>query len=164
MKAFVDFFVDGHGLHDVKMQVGKVTIIDRIPYIAHPRSKPKNAERMVQNFADIKKQVEAAIPAVTSVVVVRFETMTFAEQLKTIRETHVLIGNHGAGIAHMLFLQDGAAVLEFEKPASYMFVQFSAWKPTVQHILLSSINGNVIEEGLIRDRVVPAVQKILATS
>ena len=36
----------------------------------------------------------------------------FREQLKIIQNTDILVGIHGAGLAHMLFLPDWAAVFE----------------------------------------------------
>lgn len=36
----------------------------------------------------------------------------FREQLKVIQNTDVLIGMHGAGLTHMLFLPDWASVFE----------------------------------------------------
>ena len=42
----------------------------------------------------------------------RMETMPLREQLQLINTTQILIGMHGAGLAHSLFLPDGAAVLE----------------------------------------------------
>jgi len=36
----------------------------------------------------------------------------FLEQLGVIQETDVLIGMHGAGLTHMLFFPDWAAVFE----------------------------------------------------
>lgn len=161
MDSFAQFFVDGHGLQDIQRRQGKVTIIDRVPYIAHPRSKPKVALRMVQNFEELATVIRQEVKGVTEVEVVRFEQMTFHEQLKTIRETHILIGNHGAGMAHMLLMQDGTSVMEFQQMASSMFVEFSHWKPKVQHILLPSISGNQISSELMKDSVVPKVTEFL---
>jgi protein O-GlcNAc transferase len=36
----------------------------------------------------------------------------FVEQLSEIQDTDVLIGMHGAGLTHLLFLPDWAAVVE----------------------------------------------------
>ncbi len=38
--------------------------------------------------------------------------MSFREQLLAIRRTRVLVGFHGAALAHMLFLHEDASVLE----------------------------------------------------
>ncbi|KJZ74281.1 hypothetical protein HIM_06287 [Hirsutella minnesotensis 3608] len=44
--------------------------------------------------------------------VVDFATMPFAEQLDIVRGTDLLVGVHGAGLTHLMFLQPGSAVLE----------------------------------------------------
>ena len=44
--------------------------------------------------------------------VVDFAASSFAQQLKTIRETDVLVGVHGAGLTHLMFLEPGSAALE----------------------------------------------------
>lgn len=46
----------------------------------------------------------------------------FVDQLKVIRNTDILVGIHGAGLAHMLFLPDWAAVFELyhcDDPSCY---------------------------------------------
>ncbi|KYK60939.1 glycosyltransferase family 61 protein [Drechmeria coniospora] len=45
-------------------------------------------------------------------VVLDFAAMPFAEQVKAVRETDLLIGVHGAGLTHLMFLQPGSAVIE----------------------------------------------------
>lgn len=44
--------------------------------------------------------------------VVDFGAISFAEQLKIVRETDLLVGVHGAGLTHLMFLQPGSAALE----------------------------------------------------
>lgn len=44
---------------------------------------------------------------------VDFASLSFTEQVKLIRETNILIGMHGAGLSHLLFLPKEAFVIEF---------------------------------------------------
>lgn len=44
--------------------------------------------------------------------VARLETMTIRDQLQLINDTHILVGMHGAGLAHALFLPRGGGLLE----------------------------------------------------
>ena len=49
-------------------------------------------------------------------------SIPFKDQLKIIQNTDILVGIHGAGLAHMLFLPDWAAVFELydcEDPSCY---------------------------------------------
>ena len=161
MEAFVNFFVEHYRLQDIPKQRDRVTIIDRKPYLAHPRSKPHSAQRTILNLNVLARSIRS-VEGVTDVQLVRFEEMTFEEQLMTIRETHILIGSHGAGISHLLFLQDDSFVLEFAQDASSMFVEFARWKPHVQHILLSTLDSNVIPQDMIEKDIVPKVTKLLS--
>lgn len=43
---------------------------------------------------------------------VYFEDLTLSQQVKLMRETAILLGVHGAGMANMMFLQQGAKVIE----------------------------------------------------
>jgi hypothetical protein len=158
--AFVQFMIASHNLEHVAMIPGLVVLIDRIPYIGHPRSNPAKAERIIQNMHEVRDMVAAQTNA-TEVRLVQFETMTFRQQLELIRSTHVLIGNHGAGIAHLIFLQDGAHVLEFEKPVSQMMTDISAWKPAITHTLLPSVDSRTVSADFVRNELVPAVKNAL---
>lgn len=44
--------------------------------------------------------------------VVDFAALSFAEQLRVVRETDVLVGVHGAGLTHGMFLRPGSAMVE----------------------------------------------------
>jgi len=44
--------------------------------------------------------------------VVDFEHLSSPQQLRIIRETDLLIGIHGAGLTHTMFLPPGAALFE----------------------------------------------------
>jgi hypothetical protein len=166
MEAFVDFFVKGYGLQDISKQVGRITVIDRIPYLAHPRSKPEQAQRLIQNFEELAQALRDKVKLENGdnvvVKVVRFEEMTFKEQLKSIRESHILIGNHGAGISHLLFMHDDTFVLEFSSGASQMFSDFARWKPNVQHTLLNSLSSTRISPQGIHGEVIPKVLSLLS--
>ena len=42
------------------------------------------------------------------------ETMTFADQVRLLAQTRVLVGQHGAALTNLLFMQEGTAVLELK--------------------------------------------------
>lgn len=160
MEAFVQFMVQSLGLEHVQRIPGLVLLIDRIPYVGHPRSNPDNAKRIIQNMAQVRDRLANETNA-KEVRLVQFEKMTFREQLELIRSAHVMIGNHGAGIAHLTFLQDEAHVLEFEQPASTMMTDFSAWKPKIIHTLLPSVNSLYVSDAFIQDSILPALRDAL---
>lgn len=41
-----------------------------------------------------------------------FESISFAEQIKIVRETDILVGVHGAGLTHGIFLPEGSVMVE----------------------------------------------------
>lgn len=47
---------------------------------------------------------------------VNFASLSFAEQLRTIRKTDILAGVHGAGLTHSIFLRPSSAVVEIMPP------------------------------------------------
>jgi protein O-GlcNAc transferase len=50
-----------------------------------------------------------------SVRLVDFATISFSEQLRVARETGVLVGVHGAGLTHSIFMREGAgAIVEIQ--------------------------------------------------
>jgi len=49
-----------------------------------------------------------------SLEVVDFEKLPFRQQLEVVRRTDVLVGIHGAGLAHTLFLRPGSAIVEIQ--------------------------------------------------
>ncbi|KAL7576234.1 hypothetical protein ACA910_013714 [Epithemia clementina (nom. ined.)] len=153
MNAFVDHVLQAYQLQHVSMIPGKITIIDRRPYRAHPRSSWHNnsnnsssshdnnrghrrQRRILDNFPELvqalKQQHQTRLTGniSLSIQVAALETMSFREQLQTIRETNVLIGNHGAGLTHLLFLHDSAMVVEYQPgPAvNQMFWDLLKWK------------------------------------
>jgi hypothetical protein len=148
--------------HDVPMmQRGKIVIIDRVPYIAHPRSQlavDQGKRRVVSNMNELIHHLQP-LPNVSSVSVVHLEELTFQQQLQVVREAHILIGNHGAGLTHMIFMSDGSHVVEFDKEMPF-FTLLSKWKPRLTHHITDSVSGNLTNE-YIQGILIPTIQNIL---
>lgn len=68
------------------------------------------SRRLVDEDAHLEA-LRKAIPHAT-IDLVDFGNMTLKEQLQTARQTDVLVGAHGAGLTHSMFLERGAAVVE----------------------------------------------------
>ncbi|EFY84844.1 DUF563 domain protein [Metarhizium acridum CQMa 102] len=67
--------------------------------------------RKLINETELIESVQKAIPHL-DLEIVDFAGFSFAEQLKIVRETDLLIGVHGAGLTHTMFLPPGSAVVE----------------------------------------------------
>lgn len=67
-----------------------------------------STRRSISNLDQLAQTLSARHP----VSVVDFATMTPADQIDTINKTAVLIGQHGAGLTHSLFLHNDATLVE----------------------------------------------------
>lgn len=158
---FSSYFLKSYGLEQIKPIPGKVVIIDRRPYISHPRSKPGNFARVTQNMKDLKKLLRKH-PKVTSVELVRLESMKFAEQIRTIRQAQILIGNHGAGLSLLMFMdqQRSPKVLELATDYRDFFMYLSDWKNITLTTIPLVIDSHLSESELLR--TVEVVDSILS--
>jgi capsular polysaccharide biosynthesis protein len=96
------------------------------------------------NLEDLEKRLRKDSKA-TSVEIVRFETLTFAEQVTTVRQAHILIGNHGAGISNLIFMDKTAHVLEFTVDYRDFFIYLAEWKG-IHHLPIPIIDENRLSE------------------
>jgi len=72
----------------------------------------KTRFRRVLNEDDLLSKLSAEIPEIVVRKVEFTHGTEFTQQLKIIQETDILIGMHGAGLTHLLFLPDWASVFE----------------------------------------------------
>jgi protein O-GlcNAc transferase len=70
----------------------------------------KGSRRLVDYVSDFE-ELKATIPHV-KVQIIDFAAISFEEQLQIIRETDVLVGVHGAGLTHGMFLREGSVMVE----------------------------------------------------
>lgn len=97
LKSFGEFDVPPPDLPNVLMSVRR-------------RTKAKNVGRVFSDentLVSVLKQGNGM-----RYEVVDLATLTFAEQLAKVRRANVLVGAHGAGLMHVLFLADEAVLLE----------------------------------------------------
>ena len=89
----------------------------------------RQLERVLGNEADIVAALRAT-PAL-NVSVADFSLLPFATQLRRAAAADVLAGPHGAGLAHLLFLPDGACVFELfdaSSAARLHYTNLAAWR------------------------------------
>jgi protein O-GlcNAc transferase len=68
----------------------------------------RTGKRQLLNQTTLLAAVEAKHPHVR-IQAVDFEPLTFPEQLRLVRATDILVGVHGAGLTHTMFMRDGPA-------------------------------------------------------
>lgn len=94
---------------------GVVTVIDRRPpppFYVDGRAELAGGGSTRRSISNLELLCQA-ISAHSPVTLVDFDGMSPADQLNTINATDVLIGQHGAGLTHLLFLRDNATLVEF---------------------------------------------------
>jgi glycoprotein 2-beta-D-xylosyltransferase len=140
---------------------GNVVVIDRQPFVSHPRSDPKNlSRRFVASELHTLQTKLMDIPGVHSVRLVRLETLSFEEQLKLLRETHFLIGIHGAALSHIVFMDETQShAIEFQPDTQLDFFEYlSQWKGIdFKVIQLEYQSDSLTDHGI--DEAVNMVQK-----
>ncbi|QPG94344.1 hypothetical protein C2857_005739 [Epichloe festucae Fl1] len=67
--------------------------------------------RKLINETELIESVKKAVPHIR-LEIVDFAKFSIAEQFKMVRETDLLVGVHGAGLTHIMFLPPGSAVVE----------------------------------------------------
>jgi glycoprotein 2-beta-D-xylosyltransferase len=137
--AFADHMLKSFGLSEVRRVPRRVVLIDRVPYTAHPRSAPGHMPRTLKNIESLREAVERAGGEVK---VVRFEQLSFGEQLLEVREADVLVGIHGAGLSHVLFMSPGSTMVELQTNSLGMFSGFATWRPEVEFVSVRIGEGN----------------------
>ena len=146
-----------YGLQNVHMIPGKVVIINRSPYISHPRSKAKNFRRIINNMDKIRDEL-LKFDTVFNVEMVSLERLPIGEQIKKVREANILIGYHGAGLTHALFLDDNATVVELSNSMVVdFFVFLSEWRG-LRHSVVASVD----ESGILPDWNIQNVARVVS--
>jgi Glycosyltransferase 61 len=96
-------------------------------------------------------------PRVT-INVVTLVNDTMRDQIAAIRQAHVLLANHGAGLTHLLFLDNGAHVIELNCNHGF-FVQLARWRggglgDKLRHYCQGFVDtGETISERFWKDNV-----------
>ncbi|KAL4233119.1 hypothetical protein ACF0H5_007804 [Mactra antiquata] len=112
----------------------KITIIFRRNAVYHPRNIEGKVGRKIFNEADLVNALMKTFPR-ACVNAVLMETLPMKSQLNIISQTDILIGMHGAGMSHSIFLPQHAAILElFElgfkksRPWNVCFHSIATWR------------------------------------
>ncbi|TQB75216.1 hypothetical protein MPDQ_003469 [Monascus purpureus] len=84
-----------------------VTFIDR-----REKRRLINQEQHLASLRDALFNTTTTTTTTAGIKVVDFAALSFEEQLRVVRETDVLVGVHGAGLTHGMFLRPGSAMVE----------------------------------------------------
>lgn len=111
----------------------RVTLVRREDYRAHPRNPRGTIQRKLANERSLLGALRRAeIGAPVEVRAVALELESVREQLRIVAETDLLVGMHGAGLTHALFLPDHAGLVElypaYYSPATRYFRRIAEWR------------------------------------
>ena len=136
MDRFVDRFLHSYGVARPSSSSGSNStsmddniVIDRKPYVAHPRSMPTDVQYKDGRYIP---NISAMFP---SSRVVQLDTLSFREQLNLTVHAKTLKGVHGAGLTHLIWLGDGSTVVEWVPPSHSfgLFRNIAKWRPKITY-------------------------------
>lgn len=87
--------------------------------------------RKLINETELIESVKRAVPHL-NLEIIDFAGFSFADQLKIVCETDLLIGVHGAGLTHTMFLPPGSAVIEI-LPGNFAHMGFRNLAQILDH-------------------------------
>ena len=140
VEQFRHFFLNRHGINQEKvLNCDKLSVLFlwRRDYLAHPRNPSGKVSRKVKNEDELISAVTDLLPG-HDVKGVQIDKLSMKKQLQVISETDILIGMHGAGLSHTLFLPSHAGLVElyptywptdrhFRAMAGWRRLHYSAW-------------------------------------
>jgi EGF domain-specific O-GlcNAc transferase len=106
MRVFTKRVLDFYKVNDEPLAEDRplvLTFIDR------------KEKRLLINKAEYLETLKTKFPSV-EIKAVNFATHSFVEQLKIVRGTDILVGVHGAGLTHGMFLPEGSTMVEILPP------------------------------------------------
>lgn len=116
IEEFSRFFLSSYRLAPKTTKLScdtlSVLFIWRRDYLAHPRNPNGSVSRKIANERELLESLQRRYPAF-HIKGVQIDLFAMQQQLQYVSEADVLIGMHGAGLTHALFLPLHAGVIEF---------------------------------------------------
>lgn len=114
IEEFRQFFLKQHGVFGksaFECERLRLVIIWRRNYVAHPRNPKGRIERKIWNENELIR-VAKKTGLFSSVIGIQLEKLSMKRQLSIVSNADILVGMHGAGLTHTLFLPGHAGLIE----------------------------------------------------
>ena len=143
VEEFRNFFLESYGwnstLNSSKLNCSKIRIMFlwRKDYLAHPRNPSGRISRQISNTREILRETREYFPNF-SIRGMQLDKYSMRHQLFHIINTDILIGMHGAGLTHALFLPAHAGLIEllpyYNSPRGNHFMAIARWRSLIYRI------------------------------
>lgn len=142
IEEFRTFFLTQHRIPIIEnINCEKLTLlfIFRRDYVAHPRNPKGLVGRKIKNEEELLTAIRKLLPG-HNVNGIQTDHYNMTEQLRYISNTDILVGMHGAGLSHTLFLPKHAGLIElypnywpmanrhFRAMARWRKLHYSSWQ------------------------------------
>ena len=114
LEEFRDFFLSRHAVSTTnKLNCSKLRIMFlwRRDYVAHPRNPSGSVSRKIANENELLERAKKEFPN-NVITGLQIDKLNMHDQLNVIASLDILIGMHGAGLSHTLFLPQHAGLIE----------------------------------------------------
>ncbi|XP_059152183.1 uncharacterized protein LOC131938261 [Physella acuta] len=145
LNEFREFFLIQHNIstsHVINCNRLNVVVIWRHDYVAHPRNKQGTVVRKFENEEEMIESIKKTLGRGSNVRGLQLDALPMKEQLEIIASCDILVGMHGAGLSHILFLPSTSGVIElkpnYSNPALIHFEAFARWRKIVYSIWINS--------------------------
>lgn len=178
VEEFRSFILDQFGLEkSSSLDCGRVrvTLISRKDYVAGNHNPHGVLQRKIKNEDEIIETINKAFPTFV-VDNVRLEKYNLKDQLELMVNTDILIGMHGAGMTHTLFLPGHAGVVElipaywrrsdghFQGLARWRKLAYTRWENRNPDNEIAGDQYTYVPPYIILDRVRQVMAKICPPS
>ena len=143
---FRHFFMSQHGTNDSHIKNCDhltIRLILRHKYVAHARNPKGDMTRKIKNEKEILEALREAFKD-DKVEKVVLESMKMKNQIELISQTDILIGMHGAGLTHILFLPVTSGVIEllpkYVSPTNKHFQALAKWRQLDYMVWKNEVN------------------------
>ena len=126
--------------------------------LAHARSGVTD-DRSLNNLPDVAEALRQRIPNVTSVRLLPLHDMSFRDQVTAVREAEVLVGVHGAGLTHLVFMDQDTHVVEFQMNLNF-FVHLAECKFGQLTLHQIPFRSGSVPDFILNQHLLPTFAKI----